>query len=87
MADANPNVGEFKAKADSDEQVNEAVGAYLDDPESDTHPITDGHVLDLAAAVGAHPWTSQVAASPESSKDLKPGAIRTAILLAPAQKM
>jgi hypothetical protein len=32
MADANPTVGElFKAKAVTDEQVNEAVDAYLVD--------------------------------------------------------
>ncbi|MBB2964677.1 hypothetical protein FHU13_005095 [Methylobacterium sp. R2-1] len=55
MADPNPTVGElFKAKAVTDEQVNAAVEAFQADPASDAHPIADGYVLDLAAAVAGH---------------------------------
>ncbi len=88
MPDPNPTVGElFKAKAVTDEQVNAAVDAYLDEPDTDAHPIADGYSLDLAAAVAGHGWASQVVANPESSPGLKRGAIRTAILLARAQKV
>lgn len=87
MADSSPTIGElFKAKAVTDEQVNAAVDAYLAKPETDAHPITDGYSLDLAAAVAGHGWASQVVANPESSPGLKRGAVRTAILLARAQK-
>lgn len=87
MADPNPTVGElFKAKAVTDEQVNAAVDAYHADPGATAHPIADGYSLDLAAAVIGHGWASQVVANPESSPTLKRGAIRTAILLARAQK-
>ncbi|CAO4156498.1 hypothetical protein [Methylorubrum aminovorans] len=87
MADANPTVGElFKAKAVTDEQVNAAVDAYLARPETDAHPIADGYLLDLGAAVAGHGWASQVVANPESSPGLKRGAVRTAILLARAQR-
>lgn len=88
MPDPNPTVGElFKAKAVTDEQVNAALEAYLAKPETDdAHPIADGYVLDLAAAVGGHGWASQVVGNPESSPGLKRSAVRTAILLARAQK-
>lgn len=88
MADAGPTVGElFKAKAVTDEQVNAAVEAYLADPGAEAHTITDGYSLDLAAAVAGHGWAKQVIGNPEASPSLKRGAIRTAILLAQAQKV
>ena len=87
MADSSQTVGElFKAKAVSDDQVNAAVDAYLADLGSTAHPIADGYSLDLAVAVAGHGWASQVIANPESSPGLKRGAVRTAILLARAQK-
>jgi hypothetical protein len=67
--------------------VNAAVDAYLAKRGTEAHPIADGYVLDLAAAVAGHGWASQVVANPESSPGLKRGAIRTAILLARAQKV
>ena len=88
MPDPNPTVGElFKAKAVTDEQVNAAVVAYLADPTLDAHALTDGYSLDLAAAVAGHGWAKQVVGNPEASPNLKRGAIRTAILLARAQKV
>ncbi|MDV2984140.1 UNVERIFIED_CONTAM: hypothetical protein Q9R58_07485 [Methylobacteriaceae bacterium AG10] len=87
MADANPTVGElFKAKAVTDEQVNAAVEAYRADPGTTAHPIADGYSLDLAAAVAGHAWASQVVANPEAGPGLKRAAVRTAILLARAEK-
>ncbi|WP_437870834.1 hypothetical protein ACSD7O_13960 [Methylorubrum extorquens] len=87
MADPNPTVGElFKAKAVTDDQVNAAVDAYLAECSTTAHPIADGYSLDLAAAVAGHGWASRVVANPESSPGLKRGAVRTAILLARAQK-
>jgi hypothetical protein len=87
MADPNPTVGElFKAKAVTDEQVNAAVDAFLADPATSAHPIADGYSLDLAAAVTGHAWASQVVGNPESSPSLKRAAVRTAILLARAEK-
>ncbi|CAO4140615.1 hypothetical protein LPLAFNJD_LOCUS736 [Methylorubrum aminovorans] len=87
MADSSPTVGElFKAKVVTDEQVNAAVEAYLAKPETNAHPIADGYVLDLAAAVAGHAWASEVIASPEASPGLRRAATRTAILLARAQK-
>ena len=83
MADSSSAVGElFKAKAVTDEQVSEAAGRYLGDPKAGAHPITNGCVFDLAAAVTGHAWACQVVASPEPSMTLKRGAIRTAFLLA-----
>jgi hypothetical protein len=87
MADPNPTVGElFKAKAVTDDEVNAAVEAYLSDLEAGIFPIADGYVVDVDAAVVKHLWASHVIANPESSPGLKRGAVRTAILLARAQK-
>jgi hypothetical protein len=87
MADFNPTVGKFfKAKAITDERVNGAVEDYLSDLESGIFPIADGYVVDVDAAVVKHLWASHVIANAESSLGLKRAAVRTAILLARAQK-
>ena len=87
MIDSSPTVGElFKAKAVTAEQVNAAVAAYQADPDTAAHPIAGVYTLDLAAAVAGHGWANQVVANPESSAILRRSAIRTAILLARAQK-
>ena len=87
MADSSPTVGElFKAKAVTDDEVNAAVEVFMKDAEAGAHPIAAGYSLDLAAAVGAHLWASKVIVHPESSPGLKRAAVRTAILLARAQK-
>lgn len=87
MPDPNPTVGElFEAKAITNEQVNAAVEAYLAGPEAGAHPITSGYTLDLAAAVAGDGWAAQVVGNPEASPGLKRAAVRTAILLAWAEK-
>ncbi|MDV2987915.1 UNVERIFIED_CONTAM: hypothetical protein Q9R58_26780 [Methylobacteriaceae bacterium AG10] len=87
MADSSPTVGDlFKAKAVTASEVSAAVKAYLAKPETDAHPIAEGYVLDLGAAITGHGWASQVVANRESSASLKRGAVRTAILLAGARK-
>ena len=87
MADSSPTVGELlTAKAVTDDEVNAAVEALLKNSGTTAHPIADGYVLDLAAAVAGHGWASQVVANPESSPGLKRAATRTALLLARAQK-
>ncbi|WP_437871419.1 hypothetical protein ACSD7O_24105 [Methylorubrum extorquens] len=87
MSGSDATVGElFKAKAVTEDEVNAAVDAYQADPDAAAHPIADGYSLDPAAAVAGHGWASQIVANPESSPGLKRAAIRTAILLARAQK-
>ncbi|QDI81055.1 hypothetical protein E8E01_11720 [Methylorubrum populi] len=87
MPDPNPTVGElFKAKAVTDEQVNAAVEAYLATPDTSEHPIADGYSLDLGGAVAGHRWASEVVANTEATENLKRAAVRTAILLARAEK-
>jgi len=66
--------------------VNAADEVYLTDPGIAGHPIADGCSLDLVSAVAGHGWASQIVVNPESSPGLKRGAVRTAILLARAQK-
>ena len=87
MTESSPTVGElFKAKAVTDEQVNAAVEVYLSDLEVSIFPIADGYVVDVDAAVVKHLWASHVLANDEASPSLKRAAVRTAILLARAQK-
>ncbi|QDI83157.1 hypothetical protein E8E01_23460 [Methylorubrum populi] len=87
MADPNPTVGElFKAKAVTDEQVNAAVEAYCDNPTTASFAITDCYAINLLDAVTVHDFTRRVLSDPSSSRALKRDAIRTAILLARAQK-
>ena len=76
----------FKAKAVTDDDMNAAVEAYLAKPKTGAHLSADGCSLDLAAAVAGHRWASEVVGNPESSTGLKRGTVRTAILLARAQR-
>ena len=82
-----PTVGDlFKAKAVTDEQVNAAVERYLAEPGTSAHPIADGYVVDLAAAVSGHGWASRITANPATNPVLKRAAVQTAILLARARR-
>ncbi|MBB5765906.1 hypothetical protein ABEV34_11735 [Methylorubrum rhodesianum] len=88
MADSSPTVGElFKAKAVTVQQVDAAVEAYLTDLEASAFPIADGYVVDLDSAVAEHFGVSLLVSDEEANTDLKRGAVRTAILLARAQKV
>lgn len=66
--------------------VDSAIAAYFADPRRSAHPIANGYTLDLAAAVEERPWVSEVVSDAEADPDLKRGVVRTAILLARAQK-
>jgi hypothetical protein len=86
LANSSPTVGElFKAKAVTDEQLNAAVEAYLNDLEASTFPIADGYVGDLDSAVVEHLTASLVLASETVSMTRRRDVVRTAILLARAQ--
>lgn len=76
----------FKAKAVTDEQVDQAVETYLSAPGTSAHPIAEGYTVDLAAAVRGHGWARKVTANPEANPILKRAAVQTAILLARAKK-
>lgn len=87
MHEPSTTVGElYKAKAVTDEQVNAAVEAYCDDPTTTGFAITDSYAINLLDAVSRHNFTQMVLSDPASSRGLRRGAIRTAILLARAQR-
>lgn len=86
MADHQPTIGElFKAKAVTDEAIARAVAAIVSGEMSDTYPIAEGLVLDLAAAVKAHKGarsTEDVLADPSASVGFKCSMARAAVILA-----
>ncbi|MDE4914520.1 hypothetical protein PQI07_28040 [Methylobacterium sp. 092160098-2] len=87
MADKHQSVGElYKAKAIVDDDVANAVGAYMADPKTGLHPLGDAYQLDLAATVEGHPWAKAEVARADASENLKRHAVRTAILLAYPKK-
>jgi hypothetical protein len=87
MADSSPTIGElFRAKAVTGEQVSALVEAYLEDREAGRRAIADGYVVDLSAAVSEHAWAARVIANKDAGSVVKRNAVRTAILLARAQK-
>ena len=82
-----PTVGElFKVDAVTDDQLSAAVEVYFTDLYAGAFPINDGYVIDLDAAVAAHPWASLVVANEETSPCLKRGIVRMAIMQARVQK-
>lgn len=79
----NPTTGElYKVKAILEDEVVAAVDVFMRDPTVSLFRFNDGHTLDVAAAVKAHPWAKATVASQEASEHLRRAAVRTAILLA-----
>ena len=66
----------------SESEVAQAVDAYLSEPMTTLFVTYGGHQLNLAEAVGAHPFAQQAACAPWTSQKLKRQLVRTAILLA-----
>ena len=66
----------------TDAEVEAAVDAYLDYPETTGFRIAQGYVLDLAAAVEAHPPAAVALTDPDRTDKFRRTMVRTAILLA-----
>ena len=82
-----PTVGElFKAKAVTDDQVNALVDAILTGQMDEGAPLGDEYRVDIPAAVKASPFATSVLRDKTSRPGAKRNAVRTAILLARAQK-
>ncbi len=81
-------VGELVASAVlTSAQVDEAVRSWLETYEEGPQPIGAGYALDIAEAVAAHAWTSEVMAREGASPALRHNAVRTAVLLARAVRV
>ncbi|CAO4173264.1 hypothetical protein [Methylorubrum aminovorans] len=87
MPDPNPTVGElFKAKAVTDDDVTALIDAVLDGRMEERFELAEGYVLDVAAAVKANAFATAVLRDKTSTSGVRRTAVRTAILLARAQK-
>ncbi|GEL43977.1 hypothetical protein MEX01_45680 [Methylorubrum extorquens] len=75
-----------RAKIVTTDQIKCAVELYMENPEIGAHPIAEGYVINLKAAVKSCEWAWKVARDPAASVSLKRGSIWTAILLARAQQ-
>ncbi|UYW29512.1 hypothetical protein OKC48_13710 [Methylorubrum extorquens] len=76
----------FDTIAVRNSHLNAAIEAYFAEPGTSAYPIADGYTLDLAAAVEERLRVNEVVNDVEADLDLKRGVMRTAILLARAQK-
>lgn len=82
-----PTVGTlFKSKDIDVDALHAAVDAYLADPTTTEFPLGGGYVLDLAAAVEAHPASRKALADPKESPVFKRTMVHTAIILAHPRK-
>ncbi|MGE8130969.1 hypothetical protein ACQKQD_28710 [Methylobacterium sp. NPDC080182] len=63
------------------EDVGAAVDAYLAEPTTQDHAIGPDHVLDLAAAVAAHPSAPAIVVDTESDEPSRRMAVRAALLM------
>lgn len=86
MTDAPTVSALFDAMAVTKDRVDAAIEAYFADPSATAHPIAKGYTLDLAAAVEERPWVIEVVSDANAGPSRKRGAVRTAILLARAQR-
>ncbi|WP_407530432.1 hypothetical protein [Methylobacterium oryzisoli] len=82
MADAQTLDELYKASLVTDEDLNAAVSGNLLDPTPCPRSIAVGVSLDVAAAVLANRWITDMLADEERSEAVRHTAVRTAILLA-----
>lgn len=83
----NPTIGELLlADAIASDEIDAAVDALLAKPEVGAYPIGGGYLLDLAAAVRAHPFSKAALSGGNATQSRKRKAARTAILLARPEK-
>ena len=87
MPDPNPTVGElFKANVVTHDDVNALINAVLDGRMEEQTDLGEGYALNVAAAVKANAFATAVLRDKTSTKGARRIAVRTAILLARAQK-
>ena len=82
MADHSTLGDHYRAGRLTDEALNAAIAGYLIDPAPGPREIADGIMLDIAAAVLASPYATEVLAREGTTPTQKRSAVRTAILLA-----
>ncbi|ACK81057.1 hypothetical protein [Methylorubrum extorquens] len=88
MADPNPTVGElFKTNVVTHDDVNALIDAVLDGRMEEQVDLGGGYALNVAAAVKANAFATAVLQDKTSTKGARRTAIRTAILLARAQRV
>jgi hypothetical protein len=73
------------AEAITSDEIDAAVDALLAKPDVGLYPVGGGYLLDLAAAVRAHPFSHAALSGGDASPSRKRKAARTAILLARAE--
>ncbi|PXW53459.1 hypothetical protein [Methylobacterium sp. B4] len=87
MADSSPTVGElFKAKVVTHDDLNALVDAVLGGRMEQRAELGEGYTLDVAAAVKANAFATAVLRDKTNTTGARRTAVRTAILLARAQK-
>jgi len=87
MADSCPTVGELiKANVVTHDDVNALIDAVLDGRMEEQADLGEGYALDVATAVKANAFATAVLQDKTSTKGARRTAVRTAILLARAQK-
>ena len=83
----NPTVGELlKAEVIASDEIGAAVDAWLEKPDVGPYHVGSGYLLDLAAAVRAHPFSNAVLSSEHATPSRKRKAARAAILRARPEK-
>jgi hypothetical protein len=70
-----------KANLVTDDDLNAAVTGYLTDPTPGPRQIAEGVTLDIAAALLANRWATDMLADEGTSEAARRNAVRTAILL------
>ncbi|MGE7417458.1 hypothetical protein [Methylobacterium tarhaniae] len=73
----------YRAKLLTDDALDEAISAYLADPSKSAVIEIEKARLDIAAAVLANAYSTEVLAREDATGPQKRNAVKTAILLAP----
>jgi hypothetical protein len=87
VSDPNPTVGElFRARVVTHDDLNTLIDAVLDGRMEERAELAEGYTLDVKSAVKANAFATAVLRDKTSTNGARRTAVRTAILLARAQK-
>ena len=77
----------YAAQPIVEDDVMAIIRAYVANPAQAVSAVGEGYVIDVAAAVNAHPFAASVMHASWTSTDLRLAAVRAAVLLAQPLKL
>ena len=82
MAKEIPSVGDLRRKSEvSDDEIEAAAAAYLNDESTEPFALKSGHTIDVAKAIEIHPQAKKLLADKATTPGLRRTMVMTAVIM------